>query len=91
MIKALILFDLGNYTEAYNIFKDIDDNLNPLPDFIGQILCLYMLGKTADAFNTLALSQENYIDPFADVIKQESIKYSKNFINITNLFKNEKK
>jgi tetratricopeptide (TPR) repeat protein len=75
-----ILFDQKKYNTAFKVFKEIDDKMNPFPNYLEQAACLFNLNKPEDALQLFEEGKKNDATAIKNFIELEGLRYSKHLI-----------
>lgn len=76
---GLVLFEQSNYQQALNVFRELDDK-EPLPAFLEQAACEYMLGNKEKAVALLKEGKLNNPKAFAGLAELEGTRYSSKLV-----------
>lgn len=79
-LQANILFDQNKYMMAFEIFKEIDEKMNPFPNYLEQASCLLKLNRTEEAHLLFEEGKRNDHLALQTYLDLKGIRYSKNLI-----------
>jgi tetratricopeptide (TPR) repeat protein len=75
LLQAEILFDQKRFSEAVDIFRKLDDN-DPLPNYLEQAACEFMLGNAEKAKSLVLEGKNNDASSINIFLEMEGLRYS---------------